>query len=129
MTNMKNILATAIGVLLLGAGAYLLTAQASTDFGNYEYMYITSASSSATVPTVVSRGSATLGSVVVASSSPANTYITVYDSRAATTGAQVIARIGPTAGTYTFDVFARNGIALDIPTTFNGAYTFTHRRE
>lgn len=101
-------------------------ASASNDGLSYLSQAITSTNASSTSYTLVKRGDAQFGSIVVASSSA--TAISVYSGVSTTTG-QLVAtlRKGIAEGTYTFDVDMQKGIVLDVPAAFNGMYVITYR--
>jgi hypothetical protein len=106
------------------------TADASVDFGSYQYKVASSSSASATVPyKVVAGNNKILGSIVVASSSGVR--LRVYDNALATSTATstMIAdfKANIAEGTYTFDVAVQRGIVLDVPAGFNGVYTVTYK--
>ena len=93
-----------------------------------EYHATTTDSTSVNTYSQIKSTSATLGSIVVASSSA--TTLTIWNATsttdiASTTITKLVASIGE--GTYTFDVEAPRGLIIATPTAFNGSYVITWR--
>lgn len=136
---MKKAIWPIIIVIAILVGALLSTDLKNTVLGSssgrdlYNYTHISS-SDAGTIKIIRSTQSI-LGSVVIASSTTAGEII-IYDNSSATgistttiasSTATKISRIkGATSeNTLTYDVMAKDGIVLGIPSTFNGSYTIT----
>lgn len=111
-------------------GGVLFWTQPSTTFGQadvtYTYKTITSSNASNTASYIIRGGAGSLGSITVGSSSA--TAIRVYDGTATSTGTLIATLKASVAEqTFNFDTAVTKGIAIDVPSTFNGVYTVTSR--
>jgi hypothetical protein len=94
--------------------------------GDYQAKTVSSANASGTLSMVIRGGNGLLGSIIVSSSSGST--LRVYDGSATSTGTLIgTIKAGVTEQAFLYDVGVATGIVLDVPPTFNGAYTITYR--
>lgn len=123
------IAAAIVFLSLLGIVAQRPTVtQGSVAVGN-DYIATTTESTDANASwNFITDRTATLGSVVIASTSV--TTFTIKDATSTTDlqGKTVVVFNGsPALGTYTFDIQMKRGIVLTVPSGFNGQYVVTGR--